>query len=274
MEKNILFHLYNTAPPVTRFVCILVGIVTFTVSVNLVNKNYFILSRYQVLYDLLINNKNRSVFNQLSVIERFKKLSTLILRFCLAPCYFGRLNFEGILHITFFYRYSSMLETSYVYISDYVFVLFLCYVTLIIGAMFVRLGPLGPSFSCIITYIWTRKNPRAIIQTFGFLTFPAFYLPFIIPVFTLLSDGTINNEESMGIVCGHIIFFFKDVFPKYSADFLRTPCFLHRLFKEEQDCCTGKKLVSRFQYIPRFISSNSNSTRNNTSDSPVSDFSE
>lgn len=63
----------------------------------------------------------------------------------------------------------------------------------------------------IITYIWSRRNPHARMQV---LVFPvqAVYLPWTLAVVSLLMGGSIR-DHLLGILCGHIYYFFTDVYP-------------------------------------------------------------
>ncbi len=195
---NVFIHFYSTTPLITRVLCTGIVIILCLTTFEIVSGIYFMLSRYHI-------------FNLDNFIV-FRHFRQLVMRLLVAPLYYGKAGMDTLFHIMFFYRYSCMLEETYIYKSDYFFIIFLCYCSLIIGSMFKLFTSLGPSFACIVTYIWTRKNPRTVIQAYGFVTFHAFYLPFILPIYTLLSDGTVSLEEIMGIVCGHFIFFFKEIY--------------------------------------------------------------
>ncbi|EQB60373.1 der1-like domain member 2 [Vairimorpha apis BRL 01] len=109
-------------------------------------------------------------------------------------------------------------------------------------ANILNLSNLASAFSATITYIWTRKNPHALVQMFGFITFPAFYLPFIVPGFMLITEKRILVEDLLGILVGHVYFFLKEVYPKYGVDVLKTPCLIKKLCNEHQSgCCKNKR---------------------------------
>lgn len=155
--------------------------------------------------------------------------------------YFGQLNLEVALHILFLYRYSSMLEESCHRTSDYFYLLLLVSGILFAIGNVYHIPLYGSALSSTITYIWTRRNPQAIVQIMGFVSFYAFYLPFIVPITTLIFEGKISIDETMGILVGHLIFYFKDVYPRFGRNFLATPCWCHRLFREPCESCRSPR---------------------------------
>lgn len=63
----------------------------------------------------------------------------------------------------------------------------------------------------VITYVWSRRNPHARMQV---LVFPvqAVYLPWTLAVISLLMGGNVR-DHLLGIFCGHMYYFFNDVYP-------------------------------------------------------------
>lgn len=63
----------------------------------------------------------------------------------------------------------------------------------------------------VITYVWSRRNPHARMQV---LIFPvqAVYLPWTLAVISLLMGGHVR-DHLLGIFCGHMYYFFNDVYP-------------------------------------------------------------
>lgn len=134
-----------------------------------------------------------------------------------------------------------MLEESYPRMSDYFFILLLIFGSLIITSTIFYVPFLATTLSNTITYIWSRKNPQGIVQIFGFISFSAFFLPFVFPLISLILEGKISKDELVGIAVGQIIFYLRDVYPKIGKDYFKTPCWLHFLFRETCDSC--KKVV-------------------------------
>lgn len=136
-----------------------------------------------------------------------------------------------------------MLEES-ITSSEYLALLVYIMVTLKIVDFFVYLK-LGMCLSSCITYIWTRKNPHTHVQLLGCVVFPAFYLPFIVPMFSMLSDKKVPREDIMGIVVGHVFYYFKFLWPKFRSDFLITPVWLKKVFNDYYEEDLTVKLVNR-----------------------------
>lgn len=137
-----------------------------------------------------------------------------------------------------------MLEESCRRSSDYFYMLLVISGILFVISNVYHIALLGPSLSCTITYIWTRRNPQTIVQIMGFLSFYAFFLPFIVPLFSLVFDGKVSIDELTGIIVGHLVFYLKDVYPRFGRDVLATPCWCHVLFGERCSRCTARGVGS------------------------------
>jgi Derlin-2/3 len=87
---------------------------------------------------------------------------------------------------------------------------------------------LAPSLSFMIVYIWGRRNPHSILNLFGVLQFNAPYLPWVLLGFGLLLDQS-PISDILGILAGHIYYFFEDVYPRYypNRKLLKTPEFVY-----------------------------------------------
>ncbi|KAF9758270.1 Derlin-2 [Nosema granulosis] len=215
-NRSFLGQFFST-PPITRMLSISIIAVIVGVYIKLV-------SPYMLMYSPLFLRKGE------------------IWRICTCFLYFGRPSLDVLIHITFLYRYSRMLEEGFINTSDYFWLVTIISSILFAIANIFNIPLLASAFSSTITYIWTRRNPHALVQIFGFISFPAFYLPFIVPLFMLITEKRILTEDLLGIVVGHLYFFFKDVYPKWGSDIFRTPCFIKKLFGEHsEDCCKKKK---------------------------------
>jgi Derlin-2/3 len=217
MSNGFIFGQMFMIPPITRCMILAIGIVNLLVCLE-------VISPYSLYYSPLFLKK----FEVWRVVTPFM--------------YFGRPTLDVFMHIIFLYRYSCMLESGCRGISEYFWL-----IAVISGALFAisniyRIPMLGASFSATITYIWTKRNPRAMVQIFGFISFPAFYLPFILPGFTLISRKSVSIDDVLGIFVGHLFYYFKDVYPRWGKDVLRTPCFIKRLFDEHpKECCKSRR---------------------------------
>ena len=86
----------------------------------------------------------------------------------------------------------------------------------------------------VVTYIWSRRNPHARMQV---LIFPvqAVYLPWTLAIISLLMGGSVR-DHFLGILCGHIYYFFTDVYPLMPTSggfrLFETPKFLKIVFRQ------------------------------------------
>ncbi|KAL3291512.1 Der1-like family protein [Colletotrichum asianum] len=72
---------------------------------------------------------------------------------------------------------------------------------------------LGHPLSSTLVYIWSRRNPDTRLSFLGLLVFTAPYLPWVLMAFSLILHGSIPKDEIMGVVIGHVWYFFSDVYP-------------------------------------------------------------
>jgi Derlin-2/3 len=240
MNSNILASQLVSTPPITRFISLSIIVIMVLVYINAVQS-------YALLYSPLF----------LRYMEIWRVFTCFL--------YFGKPSLDVLIHITFLYRYSKMLEEGFIYTSDYFYLIFVVWGLLFIIANIFSISMLASAFSSTITYIWTRKNPQAVVQIFGFISFPAFYLPFIVPLFMLVTEKRILVEDLLGIIVGHFYFFFKDVYPKWGRDVLKTPCFIKKMFREHTNDCCQKRKVGRVLNIGYKVQKNTSNIANDTS---------
>lgn len=217
MNNSFLLGQMFRVPPITRWMTLLIASVALLVYIDA-------LSPYSLYYSPLFLRK----------FEVWRVFTTFL--------YFGRPTLDMFMHVVFLYRYSKMLEEGCVCTSEYFWLILVISSALFVISNIYGISALGTSFSATITYIWTKRNPRAIVQIFGFISFPAFYLPFILPGFMLLSRRSISIDDVLGIAVGHLFHYFKDVYPRWGRDVLNTPCWVKKLFKEHPaGCCKSMK---------------------------------
>jgi Derlin-2/3 len=79
----------------------------------------------------------------------------------------------------------------------------------------------------MVVYVWSRRNPHAIMSLFGLFQFSAPYLPWVLLVMGMLLDQS-PVFDILGILVGHIYFFFEDVYPRFRPNrrVLKTPAFM------------------------------------------------
>lgn len=130
--------------------------------------------------------------------------------------YFGPPSLDLLFHVFFMQRYSRLLEQASGP-SSAVFSWLLLYATsslLVLSTVFTTSMPfLGSALSSTLVYIWSRRNPDTRLSFLGLLVFTAPYLPWVLMAFSLFMHGTIPKDEILGVIVGHVYYFFADVWP-------------------------------------------------------------
>jgi Derlin-2/3 len=152
--------------------------------------------------------------------------------------YFGPLSLDLLFHVYFLQRYSRLLEESSGR-SPAHFSWLLLYATtsLICLAPLVGMEFLGHPLSSTFVYIWARRNPDTRLSFLGLLVFTAPYLPWVLMGFSLVLHGVIPRDELVGVIIGHIWYFFNDVYPPLHGGSrpLDPPMWWRRLFEGRAD---------------------------------------
>ncbi|KAF3920320.1 Derlin-2 [Dactylellina cionopaga] len=150
--------------------------------------------------------------------------------------YFGPLSLDFLFHMFFMARYSRMLEESYYRgkTADFAWlILYSATCLLFCSATFVSMPFLGSPLAFSLVYIWSRRNPGVRLSFLGLFVFNAPYLPWVLLLFSLLLNGHMPKDDLLGIVVGHIYFFFMDIYPtvRNGSRPLDPPEFWRRLFE-------------------------------------------
>lgn len=101
--------------------------------------------------------------------------------------------------------------------ADYVWLMvFSASVLLVISIIvpFASLPFMGSALSFTMVYIWARRNPYVRLNFLGLLVFTAPYLPWVLLIFSLCLGGQIPTGDMLGVLVGHIYYFFEDVWPR------------------------------------------------------------
>lgn len=157
--------------------------------------------------------------------------------------YFGPFSLDLLFHIYFLQRYARLLEESLGRSpAHFSWLLFYAMTSLIVLSPLVSMPFLGQPLSSTLVYIWSRRNPDTRLSFLGLLVFTAPYLPWVLMAFSLFMHGSIPRDEIMGVVIGHIWYFFNDVYPPLhnGSRPLDPPVWWRRLFdgrgtEESQD---------------------------------------
>lgn len=88
----------------------------------------------------------------------------------------------------------------------------------------------------MLVYVWSRRNPLIRMNFFGIFEFEAPYLPYVLLGFSVILGNTVVVDV-MGMVVGHIYYFFEDVFPNSMNGYklIKTPQFLRTLLEYPED---------------------------------------
>jgi Derlin-2/3 len=155
------------------------------------------------------------VYNYRKVVEQheyWRLMTTFI--------YFGPLNLNLIFYIFFVSRYSRMLESSFYRnkTAEYAWILVLVCSSLLLVASFLgNLPLLGPYLSSSIIYVWARRNPDVQLSFLGLFVFSAPYLPWVLSFLSVVvQKNTQIKGQLLGIIVGHFVFFFEDIYPTIS----------------------------------------------------------
>lgn len=141
-------------------------------------------------------------------------------------------GFTYLMNLYFLYNYSKRLEEGYYAASpaDYLFLLLFNWLTLIVIGLAAGLPLLMIPMVVSVLYIWCQLNKDVIVSFWFGTQFKALYLPWVLAALNMILHGG-GVQEIIGIIVGHIFFFFKFQYPQeYGGALLfDTPQFLKRM---------------------------------------------
>lgn len=79
-------------------------------------------------------------------------------------------------------------------------------------APFVNIPFFGSSLTFMMVYIWGRRNEHVRMSFLGLFPFSAPYLPWVLFTFSLVL-GNSATVDLIGIIVGHLYFYFDDIYP-------------------------------------------------------------
>ncbi|KNC55630.1 derlin-2 [Thecamonas trahens ATCC 50062] len=138
---------------------------------------------------------------------------------------------DMLLHLYFLIRYCRTLEEFHYAgrVADMLYMILFGAVCMIAAAPFLGLLFLGDSLSFMTVYVWARRNEHVHMNLFGLMPFTAPYLPWILLAFSFVM-GHSPIPDLVGIVVGHLYYYFVDIYPATSGrHLLATPHFLRVL---------------------------------------------
>jgi Derlin-2/3 len=180
---------YNSIPVVSRAL--------FTLSMSTTILTYFnFVSPYSLIYSL----------EYIKNLELWRVLTTFF--------YWGPATIDVIIHQIFFLRYSIMLEESFSSTSDYLWMISTGMLLIFFFGNALKIPKMSSALSTFITYVWTKKNPMISVQYLGLVAMPAYYIPYVMCVFSFLMEKRLPKSDIAGIVSGHTYFYFKTIYPR------------------------------------------------------------
>ena len=72
---------------------------------------------------------------------------------------------------------------------------------------------MGTALTFTVVYIWSRKNPNAIMNFLGIFNFPAPLMPFILTIVSIFASNEIPLSDVLGIIAGHLTILIEELFP-------------------------------------------------------------
>jgi len=166
-------------------------------------------------------------------------------RFFTGFLFFGKFSFNFLIQMFILVRFSSAMENDPFATSrdrgsaDYLFSLLFMGGLFLIVAWYMNMYFLGNLLSFATLYLWSKKNPDAPTNIWGF-AFKGAQLPWAMIAFNLLT-GQSPVPDLTAVVVGHIFYFLVEVLPmQQQKSFLHTPEFLIRMMSS----MTGRQYFS------------------------------
>ncbi|CDR42388.1 CYFA0S09e02520g1_1 [Cyberlindnera fabianii] len=129
--------------------------------------------------------------------------------------YFGEIDLYMLYQVYIITQHSCTIEQGFNSSADYLWYIFVnCFVLIIYSFLFNTNTWLSFALVASLMYVWSRQNPHEEIAIFGFLNIKATYYAFVIIAQALLWRGSISAAGLAGLVVGHTLFYFEDVFSK------------------------------------------------------------
>lgn len=114
--------------------------------------------------------------------------------------------------------------------ADFLWMILLCMGVLLIISYFFDLYFLSEPLLYVILYVWSRREPNAVLNLFGFV-FKAIYLPWVYIAIRLFMGSEIT-EPIIGVVVGHCYYYCVTSFPQtFGFRIIFTPRFCSDLVR-------------------------------------------
>ena len=149
--------------------------------------------------------------------------------------FFGNLSLDFVFHMFFLSRYCRLLEEGSFRgrTADFFYMLLFGAGLLTLIAPFVNIQFLGSSLTFMMVYVWGRRHQNVNMSFLGMFNFTAPYLPWVLLIFSVML-GSSPLVDLLGMVAGHVYYFFEDVYPAMTGRrLLKTPGIIKALFPPE-----------------------------------------
>ncbi|EIJ89776.1 Derlin-2/3 [Nematocida parisii] len=202
-------------------------IVQFYKSIPIVSRTLFTISMGQTVLTYL------DIISPYNLIYSFPHIKQLELwRVVTAFFYWGPATLDTLVHHFFMLKYCIMMEEAGSNPAEFLYMILVGMAQILVFATALGLQRLSSILSTYIIYVWSRKNPLIVVQYMGLFSLPAHYIPWIMFIFSYLAERSLPINDLIGILTGHVYFYFKTVYIKTNpgSDPLATPQFLKNLF--------------------------------------------
>jgi len=199
----------KSMPFFTKHYMLAIFVVTATISFNLINYEY-----------LLLTYEN--------IFEHYR-IWTLVTNFLVI----GKFSFHFLFKLFMVYYAVGSIEKYHTpnKYADFVYLIMVCMGFVWIYSLFVdATAYMSTQFILCLMYIYCKKEPLNKVRfMFGFV-FKNAYLPWVLVVYYLITDQSIK-QLLIGIAAGHTYIVLKDILPNstYKYNILETPKFLQKL---------------------------------------------
>lgn len=113
--------------------------------------------------------------------------------------------------------------------ADFIYMVIFGMIIFYFAAYFFEMPILAEPLLYHILYVWTRREPEAKVNIFGF-KFQSLYLPWVYIGIRMIMGGSIT-QPLIGISVGHLYYFLVEVLPNsHDYDLIKTPKFCVSIF--------------------------------------------
>lgn len=236
---------YNNLPNVTKYFITIIFIVTLLISCNILSVVYFILDWGLIYYNYQI------------------------WRIFLNFVYVGKFSISWVFFMSLFVQFSSSLEKNSIFNSAGSYLYFItiqCFFLSVLSlAFFWPTGYpfLGNSLLFAIIYYWSRREAWSQVSIY-FFTVKGYQLPFAL-IFLHLIMGQSLWVDIMGMLSGHIYYFFREILPREGGPnpLNKTPKIFDKIMIKMQELFSSQGIRNTFSRYQYNNYSNAERTRNN-----------